>query len=659
MGVRWVLVDEVCGDGEGNDDPRTMYAPMFRDGAIVGSHLFAVDASHLWSIDLATMSRTALLSGLGQPLAVAKRGNELAIAAGREGLVLVDASNPASPARTRSLDLPGAAYDVQVVGDQAWVAMGHHGIARIDLTTSSPTLVDTLTVDGFVAGIAVRDGYVYTAACGTFLVLDASTGEVVAEAWVPSPYSGDRLVAPAKKVTLEGDVAFVAAGRYGAVAIDVSNPSAPVVLGNCTKPEPSFYASGVRAENGKLYVAGGEWGILPLDVSTPTTTCQTLFAATLPDTSDATCSSQPPWEIMPWSTIWAPPPPSKDPIQTLPAGDRVYAFGDARRIGTRAIDVRDTAVSELPLVQRYDEPRALVGIAANASRVVAIGPRGGVFDVDPSGSLTRTATPEVLTTATAVALIEDGRWVAANPTGVFVEGNDTPVVTGEVEALAPRAGSTITLARKSTASSGILETFDVDQPLSPHTKTLFPDEAHLPVALAADANAIFLAAPEWPRAARLGPLPVALDPHGVFDDEDILDVSLWRMRLPRRHLVRSSAGTIEIAGVGPAVGLVVHTESGMKKTKLPAFTYAGAAATATHAYAVAIDRSIYKSYLVSVSLATPSVVSVEAFTGGASGVAVAGGRVFVADGDGFVRTFTIAPDGAAVPAAAFAVGGTP
>jgi hypothetical protein len=630
---------------------------MFRDGAIVGSHMFAVDASHLWSLDLATMSRTALLTGIGQPLAVDRRGNELAIAAGREGLVLVDASNATAPARARSLDLPGFAYDVQVVGDTAWVAMGLAGVAEIDLASATPTLKHAWPIGQFVAGIAVRNGYIFTAACRNFFVLDATSGQVVASTWVPTPMVNGRLVAPAKKVTLEGDVAFVAAGRYGAVGIDITNPTQPAVLGNCTKDEPSFYASGVRTQNGKLYVAGGEWGVLPLDVASPKTTCQTLFATTIPEgeKSDTTCTAKPPWEVMPWEQIWAPPPPRKDPIQTLPAGDKVYAFGDARRIGTRAVDVRNTLAPDLPIIQRYDEPRALLAIAAKGSRVVAAGPSGGVFDVSASGALVRAASPDGLKTSNAVTFLEDGRWIALEDTALHVEGKPQSIpITGR--ALAARGGSRVTVAVPTAASWGKLETLDVDQPSAPHTFEAFPSAAHLPIALAANASSLWIAAPEWTRAIRLGAGAMALDQHGVFDDEDILDASLWRMRLPRRHLVPSALGMVEIAGVGPAVGLVVHDGSGMKKTALPALTYAAAGANATHAYAVGIDRSIYKSYIVSVSLATPSVVSVEAFTGAASAVAVTADKIYVADGDGLIRTYTMGTNGAAVPAATLAVG---
>jgi hypothetical protein len=68
-GIRWVLVDEICGDGDGTD-MRSLETPMFRDGAIFGSQMLAVDGTHLWSLDLrdpTRIKRSSLLTGIGQP----------------------------------------------------------------------------------------------------------------------------------------------------------------------------------------------------------------------------------------------------------------------------------------------------------------------------------------------------------------------------------------------------------------------------------------------------------------------------------------------------------------------------------------------------------------------------------------------------------------
>jgi hypothetical protein len=650
-GITWVLVDEVCGDGEGNDDPDSLHAPMFRDGAVVDNHLFAVDATHLWTFDLArpsATSRSSLLTGLGTPLAVDRRGTELVLAAGVTGLVLVDASNASTPTRSRSLELAGKAFDVQVAGDRAFVALGAAGIAEVDLAPATPAVTHVWPIGGFSAGIAARGSYAYVAACSTFKVVDLANGQVVAQSWVPTPIVDDRLVAPAKKVTLVGDVAFVAAGRYGAVAIDIHDPLHPDVLGNCTiKDDPAFYASGVRASNDRLYVAGGEWGILPIGVANAAAACSSMMLQAPPPKPDDDCSSKPPWEVVPWETIWAPPPPSKDPVQTLPVGDRVYAFGDARRIGVRAVDVRSTLDPALPLVNRFDEPRALLGIAATATRAVAAGPRGGVFTIAPNGALTRapaTTADAALQASSAVTLLDDGRWAALGAAGILVEGRAAPIAIPGASAMTRSTGAKVAV----TSPLGV-HLVDADSGAREDFALLH--SAHLPLGIAADANGVYYAAPEWPAAARIAAkISSDLGAHTVFDAEDIMDASLWRKRLPRRHLVASARGLVEIAGVGPAVGLVVHGSSGtIAKVALPAFTYAGAATDDDHVYLTAIDRNLYKSYVVSVDIAstTPRVLSVEAFTGAASGIAVAADRVFIADADGAIRTYAIASNGVA------------
>lgn len=647
-GVRWVLVDEVCGNGDGNDDVQPLYAPMFRDGAVRGNQLFTIDATHLWSLDVSNanaITRSALLTGVGEPLAMATWHDELVLASGREGLVLVNAANPAAPERSRSLELDGIAFDVEVAGDDAFVSLGTGGLADVDLAASSPATKAHWSLPGFTASAATKNGYAFVAACSTFKVVNLATGTVVGSAWVPQPMVKGRLVAPAKKVTLVGDVAFVAAGRYGAVAIDVSTPTQPKVLGNCTVDDESFYASGVRASGSKLFVAGGEWGILSVDVSNPLTACAMLRAEEPPASTDPSCSPKPPWDEIPWEKIWAPPPPSKDPIQTLPAGDRVYAFGDARRIGTRAIDVRSSS-NLSTYMGRYDEPRAVLGIVSNGEKVVAVGPRGGVFRVDGAQGLVRepSAEDEVLRASESVALLPDGRWATIDETQLHVQGGIAATTTS-----VPRAIATEGATKVVVATNLGLDVYDVTTNTSSFRSTAV---SRLPPSIAADASSVYVAAPEWTRALHVtGTSVVDLPEHGVFDDQEILDTSLWRRRLPRRHLVTTPDALVEIAGLGPSVGLVVHRPGGDAKVSLPPLTYAAAAAEQDRVYVVGIDRNIYRSYLISVRIVggAPQVVSSESFTGGASGVAAAGNKVYVADADGRIRIYGVAPSGAAIP----------
>jgi hypothetical protein len=273
-----------------------------------------------------------------------------------------------------------------------------------------------------------------------------------------------------------------------------------------------------------------------------------------------------------------------------------------------------------------------------------VGPRGGVFQIGPDAKLTRTpaAGDAKLQASTAVTLLADGRWAAIGSSGVSIEGKALPIVVANATAIASAGAAKLVV----TSATGV-QLIDADSGSVVQHALLHP--AHLPISVAADAAGIFYAAPEWPSAARLAGLSSTdVGGHEVFDAEDIMDASLWRMRLPRRHLVTTAQGLVEIAGVGPAVGLVVHAGSVKKKLSLPVMTYAAAASDGNHVYLAGIDRSLYKSYLVSVDISgVPKVVSVEAFTGAASGVAAANGRLFVADADGALRSYAIAANGVA------------
>ncbi|NRD46955.1 Ig-like domain-containing protein, partial [Corallococcus exiguus] len=69
------------------------------------------------------------------------RGTLAAVAAGTEGLVLVDVSDPAHPVRMGDIDVKGFATDVRLAGDLAYVAAGAAGVAVVDISDpASPQL---------------------------------------------------------------------------------------------------------------------------------------------------------------------------------------------------------------------------------------------------------------------------------------------------------------------------------------------------------------------------------------------------------------------------------------------------------------------------------------------------------------------------------------
>jgi hypothetical protein len=653
--IAWVVVDEMCG---ATDDPAYLDAlrsPMFRDGALIGSSLYTVDATHVWVLDVtdpAAPARQTLTAGLGHPIAVGVHAGRLLIAAGELGLVIADVSVPDDPKPTAVLALPGPALDVTVDGDRALVPMGKQGVAVIDLAPTlllpaePPVLVRTVQSPGFSVGVAAAGNVGFVAACETFAAVDLETGDLIGQKWIPA-FDGDVLVAPAKDVAIVGSTAYVAAGRYGAVALDVTTPAQPAVLGHCTIIDDlAFYASGVRAQSGTLYVAGGEWGILPVDVATPGV-CSGLGAPLLPPTptSKDVCNPDPPWKVMPWQDVWAPPPPTppvpqagKDPLQTLPAGDVIYAFGDARRLGVRAVDVRSSAM-ELTKLGRYEEPRLVIDLAAGGGRVLAVGPAGGLFVVDAGELLAPIAAPAGLADAVAVTMLDDGRWAFATPTELRIED------AAPIALQTPPPWKGISSAGSQVAVASAEGIWVIDTELGTSSLRSSP-RAELPPAVLARPEAIFMAAPEWPKTLRLeAASSQELASNGVFGAEEILDANLWREGLPRRVLADSQHGVVEIASLGARAGLTVHGSAGpTSKLALPSGTYVDAAAHGDALYLVLADRNLYRSAITTVKLGAGSaeIVEIVSFTGIATAVAADGQRLYVADADRGVRVYSLA-----------------
>lgn len=665
--IEWILVDEVCAGTESADYLEHFRAPILRDGALIGDRLYAVDATHVWVLDVTVANepvRTALLSGFGQPLAAATHGGRLLLAAGSEGLIVADVTSPDAPARVATVATDGPAMDVFVDGDLAYVANGHGGILVVDLAGEAPEVVRTLEVPGFAAGVAVSGGVAYAAACESVVSIDAASGEELGSTWLDDAHDEDgRLVAPAKDVVVVGDQLFVAAGRYGAVRVDVASPEAPAVVGNCTlESELGFYASGVRTQGDRLFVAGGEWGILPVETD-PTTACTTRITPELipaapdgdPEPGEGEeCSTTPPWEVLPWEETWLPPVVAgQDPLQTLPVGEVLFAFGDATRIGMRAVDVRLADDADLTKIGRFDEPRLTTGIAAHGPRVMVLGQRGGLF-TRAGDSLIR-ATEDVVDARQAVdaAFLEDGRWVLAQaePRRVVMEGGTTITLAGTDERVWP---GTLTTTGQQAVLSAPDGAFVIDASGSVQ-QLLSGRVAALPASVAADANSVVLAAPEWADAIRVadtGAQP--LGAHGVFGAQEAVSADEWRQGLPRRLLASTGAGVLELATLGRRAGVALHAGPSPATVELPPGEYVDLVASGDRAYAVSIDRGTYRSQLVTIDLAggAPRIVGLDAWTGMASGVAATFDGVYVADRDDGVRIYDTTDDGVELAAVA-------
>ncbi len=176
---------------------------------------------------------------------VVVRGNMAYVADGSSGLRLYDVSAPFSPVLLGVADTPGDARDVDVEGTVAYVADGSQGLKVIDVSNpASPAIVGSIGTLGSLGTFRGVDadpetGLLAAAAGSRLRVIDVS---------VPaSPQLlGSAVVSDARDVVLRGDFAHVADFALSLTAVDLSDPSAPVVTASTPRVNGGLLEDVVR-----------------------------------------------------------------------------------------------------------------------------------------------------------------------------------------------------------------------------------------------------------------------------------------------------------------------------------------------------------------------------------------------------------------------------
>ena len=200
------------------------------------------------------------------------------------GLRVVDVRTPAEEKEVGFFNPPYCnGFDVAVVGDIAYVAMGTHFIILDVSTPSAPVELsrvgsDPGTTGTIFRGIIVRHDLAYLATVGDFRIYDVSTPD--------APVELSRHVAPgaAYDVAISGEFAFLAAHSWGMRIIDIGDPTALVEVGRF--PSPGI-ARRVTVGDGFAFLSEGPTfppqspvGIRILDVSVPEVPVEVAFVET-------------------------------------------------------------------------------------------------------------------------------------------------------------------------------------------------------------------------------------------------------------------------------------------------------------------------------------------------------------------------------------------
>ncbi len=354
---------------------------------------------------------------------------------GRRRLIVlsIDPQEPTRLARVHDLKLAGPALDLALSADGAvvYVAAGGAGLVAVDLLPE-PAARPAVALAGFASGVAIDGERVYVAACSNLSIVDAPTGQLLGSVDLQS--AEGQAPRPVKDVIAQGNYAFAAAGRWGALVVDVSDPRQPRALGNRTVSDDLlYYANGLALSHGNLYIAAGDWGVDRMKVEDFATLDG--LAMTPPQAFARYCtpSEDPARQPAPEFQTTLPPPRVQDPLDVVPVGDTLLAMGDASRLGVRAVDVYRLAEDGAHgLAGRYEEPALVSSIAAGPAGVALAGKLSGLFSPVEGGPLLARASalPESEAPARVVALADDGRLVALDTQGqLTVDGQLQPART--------------------------------------------------------------------------------------------------------------------------------------------------------------------------------------------------------------------------------------
>ncbi|MDP8239736.1 MAG: T9SS type A sorting domain-containing protein [Candidatus Hatepunaea meridiana] len=147
-------------------------------------------------------------------------------AAGQQGFVIIDVSNPRQPLRDRHYRNYDVVHDVQVRNNYAFLAAFRDGLIILDVSDpAEPEEVTGIDTPGELRGLFIENDIAYLADGRTGLqivdVHDPTTPELLATCDVGGTV--DRVFA-------QENLAYLISGAIGLVIVDVSDPEEPEVL---------------------------------------------------------------------------------------------------------------------------------------------------------------------------------------------------------------------------------------------------------------------------------------------------------------------------------------------------------------------------------------------------------------------------------------------
>ena len=194
----------------------------------------------------------------------------LFICDGVSGLKIWNLRDPGKPAQVGTINTPGYASAVHVVGRHAYIADGDGGLRIIDVSDpADPHEIGHITMTT-ACHVYVEDRYAYVADLG-LRIIDIANPEK------PEEIAFLATAGVAYGVQVIGNTAYIADDWYGLCIIDVSDPTNPYEIARLKTPG---YAWGVQVRGSTAYVSAYDGGLRIIDVSNPATPQEIAFHET-------------------------------------------------------------------------------------------------------------------------------------------------------------------------------------------------------------------------------------------------------------------------------------------------------------------------------------------------------------------------------------------
>jgi hypothetical protein len=220
-------------------------------------------------------------SGYPQSLVIV---NELIyVAAGTEGILIFDLSDPAQPVLRGQVATRGFSYGLVVRDGVAAVADGPAGLRLVDVSVpESPLEIGAAATAGLAYDVVIRDNLAYVSdPLSGVHTFDLSQGG--------APIERHRVGTPGSPagLWLQDDKLLIADGPAGLTIVDLSQPAAPRVVGNAVPPSGA-QTTAVTAADGVAYLSDFFQGLVMFDISRPATPNSVVAEFALPaDAKDA------------------------------------------------------------------------------------------------------------------------------------------------------------------------------------------------------------------------------------------------------------------------------------------------------------------------------------------------------------------------------------